>query len=109
MNTENNTIELNGKTLQVHDVLFDFAIHQKASSNIDYFGTDYVSERLFVQFKGGTGAYIYDNIDGDLLDAAKAAESIGKFVLNNIVKKFTAIKFTEGLVKPIIEDNEPSF
>lgn len=102
MNTENkNTIELNGKVLHVHNDLFDFTIHQKPSSNIDYLGLDYVNERLFVQFKGGTGAYIYNGVNMNLLDAAKNAESIGKFVSTTIVGKFTNIKFQNRLVTPI--------
>lgn len=116
MNTEKNTIELNDVKLQVSDILFDFAIHQKASSNVDYFGTDYVNERMFIQFKGGTGAYIYNGVNMDLLDASIAAESIGKFVLTNIVKKFITTKFEQRLVVPVLEvaidkpeDTEPSF
>jgi hypothetical protein len=102
MNTQNkNTIELNGKQLIVDDSLFDFSIIQKPSSNVDYFGLDYVSERLFIQFKGGSGAYIYYGVNMDVLDAAKNAESIGKFVSSTIVGKFVSNKSDIRLVTPV--------
>ncbi|QTE37509.1 KTSC domain-containing protein [Mucilaginibacter gossypii] len=105
MNTENqNTIDLNGQKLAVHDSLFDFSIHQKPSSNVDYFGTDYTNGRLFVQFKGGTGAYVYNNVSTELLNAAKAADSIGKFISQQVVGKFISHKHEQRLITHIKSD-----
>jgi hypothetical protein len=102
MNTENvNTIELNGVKLRVDNPLFDFAIHQKPSSNVDYFGLDYIGSRMFVQFKGGTGSYMYNDVPVILMDASLKVESIGKFISSTIVNKFQSIKFDERLVKPL--------
>lgn len=101
MKTENkNLIELAGCMLQVDDIINEFTIHQKPSSNVEYFGTDNRTARFFVQFKSGT-SYIYSEVEKRVLDDSTTAESIGKFVNINIVGKFKSEKITERLVKPL--------
>ncbi len=99
MNDLLNTIEINGNKLQVDNLLLGFEIYQKQSSNVEYFGIDHGNGRLFVQFKGGTGAYIYDGVPIDAMHAAVQAESIGKFISSTIVGKYESEKHSMRLIK----------
>ncbi len=106
------TITLNNQNYLVDQQLADFTIFQKTSSNVDFFGTDHINQKLFVQFKGGTGAYIYSDVPVKMLTWAENAESIGKFVSAEIVSKFISSKSEERLVKVAgqpVSNAEPTF
>ena len=92
------TIQINGVNHSVDDRISEFTINQKASSNVDFFGTDLINDKFFVQFKNGS-CYIYSGLNTDTLRHAHTAESIGKFVVSNVVGKFESEKIVERLVK----------
>lgn len=105
------TITLNNQSYLVDHQLADFTIFQKISSNVDFFGTDQANNKLFVQFKGGFGAYIYSGVPTELLNEAENAESIGKFIYTSIVRKYETEKFEIRLIKPVLNTNatQPTF
>lgn len=91
---------VNGKPVIINDQIKSFIIHQKTSSNVDYYGFDKMTGRIFIQFKSGEASYIYKGISAELILEAETAESIGKFVTNNLAHKCEMDKFNERLVKP---------
>lgn len=97
-------ITINNQPALVDDKLDGFTIHTKPSSNIQFFGTN-EDGRAFVQFNSGS-TYVYSNVPADTLSAMVAAESIGKFVTEFIVKPnaYPSIKYGERLVRYEKED-----
>lgn len=91
------SITLNDKILSIAEVLIPFTIQEKPSSNVAYFGTDIVSNRLFVQFKNGS-SYIYKDVPSNLLEEIHTAESVGKYFSQYIAGKFQNVKYAEKLV-----------
>jgi hypothetical protein len=66
------------------------------SSNVGAVGYDPASQTLDVQFKAGGKVYRYAGVPPSVHEAMGKAESIGKFIGANVVKKFdfTAITAT---------------
>lgn len=67
------------------------AIHMKPvakSSNIAATGYDPHSKTLAIQFKGGGKTYHYSDVPHDLFEQMNKAESVGKFVVGQVVGKF---------------------
>lgn len=95
------TITLNQQSYLVDQRLADFTIYQKPSSNVDFFGIDETNKKLFVQFKGGTGCYIYSDLPEQLLQDIPFAESIGKLISGIVVKHFPSEKIITRLVIPV--------
>ncbi len=95
------TQNINSQNYLVDQQLTDFTIFQKVSSNVDFFGTDHLNKKLFVQFKGGTGAHIYSEVPVKILTWAENAESIGKFISSEVVGIFPSAKTEVRLVKPV--------
>lgn len=58
------------------------------SSNIAATGYDSTSKTLAIQFKGGGKTYHYADVPAATFDALGKAESVGKFVVGQIVGKF---------------------
>lgn len=58
------------------------------SSNILATGYDAASKTLAIQFKGGGKTYHYADVPAATFDALEKAESVGKFVVSQIVGKF---------------------
>ncbi len=58
------------------------------SSNISHHGYDAESKTLAVQFKGGGKTYHYAGVPGDLFTQMGKAESVGKFIVEQVVGKF---------------------
>lgn len=58
------------------------------SSNIAATGYDPQSRTLAVQFKGGGKTYHYADVPQGLADDLNKSESVGKFVVGQIVGKF---------------------
>lgn len=84
-------VKLNHQTYQVHPRLLDFNVSMALSKSISFYGTNPYSGSLFIQFSNG-GTYIYANMTGEIRRGLNNAESIGKFVANNIVGKFPSEK-----------------
>ncbi len=104
-------VTLNEQSFLVDQRLTDFTIYQKPSSNVDFFGIDEAGKKLFVQFKGGSGCYIYSELPAQLLADIPFAESIGKLVSGAIVNKFQSEKISNRLVVPEnrFANSEPTF
>jgi hypothetical protein len=93
-------IELNGANYALDERIADFVISEKPSSNVAFFGTEPVSNKLFIQFKNGS-TYIYSDVDSETLKQIHECESIGKFVASHVVKQgFPSEKIATPLVKP---------
>ena len=58
------------------------------SSNIAATGYDSHSKTLAIQFKGGGKTYQYEGVPHGLADELSKSESVGKFVVGQIVGKF---------------------
>jgi hypothetical protein len=91
------TILLPSGTYAVDDLLADFDIIEKPSSNVAFVATNIATRQLYVQFKNGSG-YMYSDVDLDLLSFIPAAESIGKFISSHVVKKFPSVKLDKQLI-----------
>jgi hypothetical protein len=103
-------VTLNDQSYLVDEQLADYTIYQKPSSNIDFFGVDETNKKLFVQFKGGSGCYLYSQVPDQLLKDIPFAESIGRLVSGVIVNKFPSEKISIRLVVPAIAaKTEPTF
>lgn len=90
-------ITLPSGTYAVDDQLQEFDIIEKPSSNVAFIGIDISTSRMYVQFKNGSG-YMYTEVDLDTLSFAPAAESIGKFISQKVVKHFTSEKMEKQLI-----------
>lgn len=58
------------------------------SSNIAATGYDPASRTLAIQFRGGGKTYLYSDVPHDLFEQMHKAESVGKFVVSHVTKKF---------------------
>lgn len=97
------TTTLGGQSVTVNGDLKFFALKKQPSSLVDYFGMNYVENRLFIQFLPGTGT-LYLNVPKEVLDMADEAPSIGKFFHAFIKGKY---EFRELGNRPIrIADEE---
>jgi len=91
------TIIIPSGTYAVDDLLADFEVIEKPSSNVAFVATDIATRQLYVQFKNGSG-YMYSDVDLDTLSFVPAAESIGKFISSQVVKKFPSEKMDKALI-----------
>lgn len=90
-------IILNGVEHAVKPFLEGFNIKvTPQSSNISLFAVNADKGELFVRFKNG-GQFLYNPVDPETLHQALHAESIGKFVAREIVKKFGSTKINEEI------------
>ena len=94
-------ITINDRPYQVDSRVREFAIKQKASSNVDFFGTNADEGKIFVQFKNGA-SYIFEGVDEATLNDVGNAESVGKFISSRVAGKFNAEKSTARLITPEI-------
>lgn len=93
---------INGQQVELADVIKDFIVKQKPSSNVEYFGFNTESD-VFVQFKNGS-SYIYKKVSNEIIGKMITTESIGSFVAKNLVKGFEAIKHERRFVEPVIDE-----
>lgn len=61
-------------------------LEEVVSSNIKKIGFDSEENKLYVQYT--SGLYVYENVNKDLFEAFKQAESKGKFINENIKGKY---------------------
>jgi hypothetical protein len=66
------------------------------SSNIAATGYDSHSKTLAIQFKGGGKVYHYADVPESLYGDMHKAESVGKFVVSHITKKFKHVLQQQG-------------
>lgn len=92
-----NKVILPSGTYAVDDVLQGFDIIEKPSSNVAFVATCMITNRMYVQFKNGSG-YMYSEVDLDTLSAVSAVDSIGKFISSQVVKKFPSEKTGKTLI-----------
>jgi hypothetical protein len=96
-------IKLQNQEYQVDDLLAEYKIEWKLSSNVEFFGDD--GNNIFVQFKNGK-SYIYQNVIKEHIEQMHAAESIGKFV-GAVAKLYNYVPIDYALVKlvaqPVVE------
>lgn len=95
------TITLPSGTYAVDPILDGFDIIEKPSSNVAFVATDILANKLYVQFKNGSG-YMYSEVDCDVMCALSAALSIGSFISKYVVKHFPSEKVLETLISPVI-------
>jgi hypothetical protein len=94
------TIILASGTYAVDDLLADFEVIEKPSSNVAFVATNIATRQLYVQFKNGSG-YMYSDVDLDTLSFIPVAESIGKFISSQVVKKFPSEKLDQSLIESV--------
>lgn len=87
-------IEICGTVYEVHEAVQDFTIVHKPSSNVLAVGIDFNLELIFVQFINGS-CYMYVDVPISISHMAVKANSIGKFISNEIVGKFRSQKFEQ--------------
>ncbi|KEQ31234.1 hypothetical protein N180_03015 [Pedobacter antarcticus 4BY] len=103
------TITLPSGTYAVDPILDGFEFIEKPSSNVAFVGTDILANKLYVQFKNGSG-YKYSEVDCDVMCALPAALSIGSFISKYVVKHFPSEKQEKPLItfiEVIIDDPYP--
>ncbi len=91
------TITLSSGTYAVDPILDGFDIFEKPSSNVAFVATDILANKMYVQFKNGSG-YMYNDVSEDVISFAPAAESIGKFISSQVVKHFPSEKMDNALI-----------
>jgi hypothetical protein len=74
--------------MKTHTPPAPIALTPCKSSNISATGYDPSSQTLAVQFKGGGKTYHYAGVPGDLFTQMGKAESVGKFIVEQVVGKF---------------------
>jgi len=89
------TTVVNGKEYLIDNILADFLIQQKSSSNIEFHGSN-GKDQIFVQFKNGS-SYIYKGVNEADIKEMNEAESIGKFV-HALSKKYASEKIPKRVV-----------
>jgi hypothetical protein len=92
-------LTINNQPVTVVELLKDFEIITKDSSNVDYYGTD--GTNVFIQFKNGS-SYLYSNVTPADIEAMKQAESIGRFI--PVLKKYPTTKYENRLVVVVQEE-----
>lgn len=100
-----NKVTLPSGTYAVDDALQGFDIIEKPSSNVAFVATCMITNRMYVQFKNGSG-YMYSEVDLDTLSAVSAVDSIGKFISSKVVKHFPSEKLDHSLIMPAIDESE---
>lgn len=95
------TVTSNKETINViiKEIIKDFNLHQRPSSNVEYFGYHKDDQKLLIQFKSGS-SYIFSEVPEQTFVDLTTAESTGKFVGANVVGKFSVNKHAERLVIP---------
>lgn len=94
METKYHTTTIGNNKVNVPEELAGYELHQKQSSQVEFFGIHKLNKSLYVQFKNG-GGYVYPNCSEELLTKAVNADSIGSFVRTELVKpnaKFSRTK-----------------
>jgi len=66
-------------------------IETPSSSNVAAIGYDAESSKMQVRFKSG-GTYSYAGVQQEAFDAARNAESVGKYIAHNIKGNFPSTK-----------------
>lgn len=93
-------VTVNNQQVNVDEILNDYEILSKESSNVDYYGTD--GKNVFIQFKNGA-SYLYLNVTPVDIDDMKKAESIGKFI-GVLSKAYQYTKVENRLVVVVPEE-----
>jgi hypothetical protein len=91
------TITLPSGIYAVDPILDGFDIIERPSSNVAFVGTDMLADKMYVQFKNGSG-YMYYGVDIDTLSFVHNCESIGKFISSKVVKYFPSEKVESSLI-----------
>jgi hypothetical protein len=94
-------VTLQSGTYAVDDALQGFDIIEKPSSNVAFVATCMITNKMYVQFKYGSG-YMYSEVDLDTLSAVSAVDSIGKFISSKVVKHFPSAKMEKPLIHPLV-------
>lgn len=85
---------INGVLVHVPIELSGLIISKKESSNVDYFGSNSMFEprnpehTFWIQFKAGTGSYLFKKVPTTIIREALEADSIGSFFSQKIKGKF---------------------
>lgn len=95
-------ILVNNQPCTIDDIIKDYEILCKESSNVDFYGTD--GKNVFIQFKNGS-SYLYTNVEPADIETMKATESIGKFI--PVLRKYPATKYENRLVVVVTEEVNP--
>lgn len=90
------------------DALQGFDIIEKPSSNVAFVATCMITNKMYVQFKNGSG-YMYSEVDLDTLSAVPAVDSIGKFISSKVVKHFPSEKMEKPLIQPFASEEITGF
>src|SRR5260221_3570662 len=88
------TVKFNEIEYQANDLLDAFELFQKKSSNVAFYG--FCGCQLFVQFHNGS-CYMYELTHEAVSDCINA-ESIGKFISNQVVSRFPSQKVESKLI-----------
>ena len=96
-------LKINDQEHTVDGMLDGFNIHQKPSSNVEYFGDN--GNEIFIQFKNGS-CYIYKGILKEHIQQMYEADSIGKFI-SALSKLYPYITIKQRLVNTVIETTKP--
>lgn len=91
-------ITLSSGTYAVDPILDGFEIFEKPSSNVAFVGTDMLADKMYVQFKNGSG-FMYSEVSADVMSFVPQAESIGKFISSQVVKHFPSEKQEKALIE----------
>jgi hypothetical protein len=92
------TITLPSGIYAVDPILDGFDIIERPSSNVAFVGTDMLADKMYVQFKRGSG-YMYSGVDIDTLSFVHNCESIGKFISSQVVNHFPSEKQEKALIE----------
>ena len=95
-----NKVNLPSGTYAVDDALQGFDIIEKPSSNVAFVATCMITNRMYVQFKNGSG-YMYNEVNLDTLSAVPSVDSIGKYISSKVVGKFQSVKMDKQLIQPL--------
>ncbi|WP_433863204.1 KTSC domain-containing protein [Sphingobacterium thalpophilum] len=83
----------------------DYAVFKLPSSNVNFCGHKQEEGKdthlFFVQYMNG-GTYLYRDIPADVVQNASLAESIGKYVRENISGKTPGTKLDGPILKPYV-------
>lgn len=93
-----NNVKINNQECTIDELIGGFSVHQKPSSNVDFFGDN--GTDVFIQFKNG-GSYIYKNVSSEHIKQMYDAESIGRFI-SVLSKNYTYVPVKKVLVKVVM-------
>ena len=94
-------IVVNDQPVSVDELLQDYDILSKPSSNVEFYGTN--GQNVFIQFKNGS-TYLYLNVTDQDIVALRKAESIGKFI-PVLSRKYQYTKVDRQLVVVVQEES----